>query len=120
MAACDHTHVTTVTHDGIPRPLAVTFRLFLFPRHYYSLYVINVLHDIQNVLFHLPPGFADDYALLIAGLLDLYEAGGGHQWLEWALQLQDSMDDACWDAQQGKGCHTSSSSFFCCLCIRAL
>lgn len=42
-------------------------------------------------------GFADDYALLIAGLLDLYESGGGLKWLLWAVQLQDTLDSLFWD-----------------------
>lgn len=47
-------------------------------------------------------GFADDYALLIAGLLDLYEAGGGQEWLAWALALQDVMDEVFWDPLGGE------------------
>ncbi len=46
-------------------------------------------------------GFADDYAHMIAGLLDLYEAGGGTEWLNWAAQLQESMDGLFWDAEHG-------------------
>lgn len=34
------------------------------------------------------PGFLDDYAFLINGLLDLYEFGGKIEWLLWAVQLQ--------------------------------
>jgi hypothetical protein len=34
------------------------------------------------------PGFLDDYAFLINGLLDLYEYGGKIEWLLWAVQLQ--------------------------------
>lgn len=34
------------------------------------------------------PGFLDDYAFLISGLLDLYEFGGGTNWLSWAIELQ--------------------------------
>ncbi|PNW80829.1 hypothetical protein CHLRE_07g331250v5 [Chlamydomonas reinhardtii] len=47
------------------------------------------------------PGFADDYAGLISGLLDLYEAGGGREWLEWAMQLQDAQDELFWDPASG-------------------
>jgi uncharacterized protein YyaL (SSP411 family) len=34
------------------------------------------------------PAFADDYAFLIAGLIDLYEATFDDSWLEWADRLQ--------------------------------
>lgn len=34
------------------------------------------------------PGFLDDYAFLINGLLDLYEYGGKIEWLMWAAHLQ--------------------------------
>ncbi|GJM91952.1 hypothetical protein PR202_ga08375 [Eleusine coracana subsp. coracana] len=37
------------------------------------------------------PGFLDDYAFLINGLLDLYEFGGKIDWLLWAIQLQDEL-----------------------------
>jgi len=47
------------------------------------------------------PGLADDYAFLIAGLLDLYEAGGGIEWLQWAVELQTTMDTRFWDAEHG-------------------
>ncbi|CAM6089523.1 unnamed protein product [Calypogeia fissa] len=47
------------------------------------------------------PGFEDDYAFLIAGLLDLYEAGGDLQWLAWALDLQTAQDDQFLDEVGG-------------------
>lgn len=47
-------------------------------------------------------GFADDYALLISGLLDLYECGGGLNWLQWAVQLQETLDKLFWDKQGGE------------------
>ncbi|GFR51902.1 hypothetical protein Agub_g14278 [Astrephomene gubernaculifera] len=46
-------------------------------------------------------GFADDYAALVSGLLDLFECGGGRQWLEWAVQLQAVQDELFWDEQSG-------------------
>ena len=39
------------------------------------------------------PGFLDDYAFLIWGLLDLFEAGGETKWLSWALELQQVQVD---------------------------
>ncbi len=45
--------------------------------------------------------FAEDYACLIQGLLDLYEADLNHHWLEWAVQLQAKQDAIFWDAQGG-------------------
>jgi uncharacterized protein YyaL (SSP411 family) len=47
------------------------------------------------------PGFAEDYACLIQGLLDLYEAGFEIRWLQWAEQLQAKMDELFWDAARG-------------------
>lgn len=42
-------------------------------------------------------GFLDDYAFLIRGLLDLYEACFDPQWLEWAESLQEKQDELFWD-----------------------
>ena len=41
--------------------------------------------------------YAEDYAFLIWGLLELFQAGGDPQWLEWALTLQAQQDDKFWD-----------------------
>ncbi len=46
-------------------------------------------------------GFAEDYAYLIQGLLDLYEAGFDLRWLQWAERLQARMDELFWDAEHG-------------------
>ena len=46
-------------------------------------------------------GFAEDYAFLIQGLLDLYEAGFDARWLQWAEQLQAKMDELFWDSDRG-------------------
>jgi uncharacterized protein len=37
-------------------------------------------------------GFLVDYAFLIRGLIDLYEAGGDGRWLDWAVELQSAQD----------------------------
>ena len=46
-------------------------------------------------------GFADDYAALIAGLLDLYEADFDTVWLQWAVELQRKQDELFLDAEHG-------------------
>ena len=54
-------------------------------------------------------GFADDYAFLIRGLMDLFEAGQDSRWLEWAWQLQQKMDELFWDKKDG-GYFTATTS----------
>ena len=39
----------------------------------------------------------DDYAYLIQGLIDLYEADFDEQWLGWAHRLQKKQDELFWD-----------------------
>ena len=46
-------------------------------------------------------GFADDYAFLVSGLLDLYSASGETQWLTLAQQLQQKQDELFWDDTAG-------------------
>src|SRR4029434_5883698 len=47
------------------------------------------------------PGFAEDYAYLIAGLLDLYEADFDTTHLRWAIELQTKMDATFYDEANG-------------------
>ena len=47
--------------------------------------------------------FAADHAALIGGLLDLYEAGFELEWLRWAMELQQRMDEHFLD--QADGCY---------------
>jgi len=46
-------------------------------------------------------GFADDYAFLIQGLLDLYEASFDTHWLDLASILQERQNALFWDKQGG-------------------
>lgn len=46
-------------------------------------------------------GFCEDYAYLIQGLIDLYEADGTMAWLHWAYQLQTVQDALFWDEENG-------------------
>jgi len=46
-------------------------------------------------------GYAEDYAYLVFGLLELFQAGGNPSWLEWALTLQRRQDEHFWDPVEG-------------------
>src|SRR5207248_5592928 len=46
-------------------------------------------------------GFADDYAFVIQGLLDLYEVSFDVEWLKFALELQGMQDDLFYDEKNG-------------------
>lgn len=46
------------------------------------------------------PGFADDYAFLISGLLDLYEATFDDSFLKFADTLQKSQNELFWDTEK--------------------
>ena len=46
-------------------------------------------------------GYAEDYAYLISGLLELFQADGDPKWLDWALTLQRRQDELFWDDNEG-------------------
>ena len=46
-------------------------------------------------------GFAEDYACVIAGLLDLHQATLDPQWLRFAEKLQATLDALFWDEAEG-------------------
>jgi len=46
-------------------------------------------------------GYAEDYAYLIFGLLELFRSAGDPEWLEWALTLQQRQDELFWDPIDG-------------------
>ncbi|KAI0088897.1 hypothetical protein BDY19DRAFT_890358 [Irpex rosettiformis] len=50
-----------------------------------------------------PQGQADDYAFLIQGLLDLYEANGKEEYVVWAVKLQEKMDELFYDGSEEEG-----------------
>ena len=45
--------------------------------------------------------YAEDYAYLIFGLLELFQADSDSGWLEWAATLQRRQDDLFWDESDG-------------------
>ena len=46
-------------------------------------------------------GFADDYAFVVQGLLDLYEASFNVEWLKFATELQATQDRLFFDEKNG-------------------
>jgi uncharacterized protein YyaL (SSP411 family) len=46
-------------------------------------------------------GYAEDYAYLIFGLLELFQSTSDARWLEWAIELQHRQDELFWDDQAG-------------------
>ncbi|KAM7187403.1 Protein of unknown function, DUF255 domain containing protein [Naviculisporaceae sp. PSN 640] len=53
-------------------------------------------------------GFADDYAFLIEGLLDLYETTLDKVWLDWAKELQDTQTSIFYDPRSSSSSGTPS------------
>jgi uncharacterized protein YyaL (SSP411 family) len=47
------------------------------------------------------PAYAEDYAFMIFGILELFQADGDARWLEWSGALQRAQDDRFWDATDG-------------------
>src|SRR5256885_2227431 len=54
-------------------------------------------------------GFADDYAFVIQGLLDLYEASFDVDWLKFAVELQETQDRLFFDEKNGGYFSTSGN-----------
>ncbi|MDP2053035.1 MAG: thioredoxin domain-containing protein, partial [Acidobacteriota bacterium] len=46
-------------------------------------------------------GYAEDYAYLIFGVLEVFQATGRAEWLDWARVLQARQDELFWDAEGG-------------------
>ncbi|XVE77663.1 hypothetical protein DITRI_Ditri13aG0080400 [Diplodiscus trichospermus] len=69
-------------------------------RHLYNEQTHRLQHSFRNGPSKAP-GFLDDYAFLISGLLDLYECGGSTDWLVWASELQDMQDELFLDREGG-------------------
>ena len=45
--------------------------------------------------------YAEDYAFLVFGLLELFQSSGDPEWLEWAVTLQQRQDALFWDGVEG-------------------
>ncbi|MEP7119013.1 MAG: thioredoxin domain-containing protein [Acidobacteriota bacterium] len=51
--------------------------------------------------------FAEDYAYLAWGLIELFQADGDARWLEWAVELHESLD-ALFEAPNDQGWHATT------------
>ncbi|KAL0389599.1 UNVERIFIED_CONTAM: Spermatogenesis-associated protein 20 [Sesamum calycinum] len=69
-------------------------------KHLYNQETQKLKHSFRNGPA-AAPGFLDDYAFLISGLLDLYEFGGSICWLTWAIELQNTQDELFLDKEGG-------------------
>jgi uncharacterized protein len=54
-------------------------------------------------------GYAEDYAFMIFGVLELFQADGDPRWLEWAVRLQHRQDERFWDSAEGGWFSTTGS-----------
>lgn len=71
-------------------------------------FVLSRLRDSKGRLFHrycdgeaAIPGFANDYAFLIWGFLELHETTKNKTYLERAIELQKILTDHFWDNEHG-------------------
>jgi hypothetical protein len=53
--------------------------------------------------------YGEDYAFLVWGLLELFQAGGDPVWLDWARELQARQDRLFWDEADGGWFSTSGA-----------
>ena len=63
-------------------------------------------------------GFAEDYAFLVQGLIDLYETTFELRWLRWALRLQATMDALFWDEAAGGFFNSAAGDASILLCLK--
>ncbi len=54
-------------------------------------------------------GYAEDYAYLIFGLMELFQVSGNPRWLAWARTLQKRQDEQFWDAENGGWFNTTGA-----------
>ncbi len=71
-------------------------------------FILNKLRSKDGGLLHAYldgpsplPGYSEDYATFVGGLLDLYEATGSARWLSMAMELQQQQIADLWDKTDG-------------------
>ncbi|XP_023942576.2 spermatogenesis-associated protein 20 isoform X2 [Bicyclus anynana] len=83
---------------------------YLYDPNTKTLFHSSYRDEVGNITQTNQPieGFLDDYAFLIKGLLDLYEASLDLNWLNWARELQLKQNELFWDMDNG-GYFTTST-----------
>ena len=77
-------------------------------------FILNTLYQDGRLLHVYKDGVAklngylDDYAFIVGALLDLYEATFDTQWLQRAMELNDTMIEQFWDEKDGGFFFTST------------
>lgn len=110
-------HPITACKNGEIQSTVSIYRQAMELVHSYVLYYLEeTLCDVTLVCILVSElgvsdvgGFADDYAFLIGGLLDLFEASQEDTWLEWATLLQQKMVELFWD-KKGGGFYSTTDS----------
>ncbi len=69
-------------------------------RNLYDSHTKTLRRIWRNGTAHIS-GFAEDYAYLVRGLIDLYHSDFDPLWLAWAMALQSTQDRLFWDEQSG-------------------
>jgi len=71
-------------------------------------FVLEEMRDERGQLWRIrrqgiaeQPGFLEDYAFMIRGLLTLHETTGSQQWLDHAVELAQITDELFWDKSNG-------------------
>jgi uncharacterized protein YyaL (SSP411 family) len=86
---------------GDPQLLGMALASMNFVRsHLYNIETKTLLRTYRGGPSDIE-AFAEDYASMIAALLDLYEADFNIAHLQWALELQTTMDQLFWDKENG-------------------
>ncbi|KAI1259575.1 spermatogenesis-associated protein [Xylariaceae sp. FL1019] len=85
-----------------------------------ALYIKQTLYDNERKVLYraysderfTTEGFAEDYAYLIEGLLELYEATADDSWLEWADELQKTQISLFYDNAPSTSVNAKCGAFF--------
>ena len=88
-------------HDGRPRHLQSAIRAAAFIRdRMWDPAAKRLLRRYRQGDSAID-GYAEDYAFLIFGVIELFQASGDAAWLSWARELQARQDELFWDEAGG-------------------